>query len=305
MRAMKQGGIGGFEVQTTYPLEVDGNFPVSLRRSSWTTCVSPARRPGSWACAWISRCAADGPTAVRTSRSTRHRARLRVVRAARSAEIGRRREADRSNSAGAGDAVLHLEPHAADGEAAGRGRRRLRAGSLLARGAFRLTSRRSASRCCGRSRRRRRTPSSATAWKSTTPTGPANFLEEFRKRRGYDLTPYLPALAGDIGDKTGARSPRLGADAHRAGQRKLPHAAARMGPAARHEIPLADLRDSAGHAFQQLAGGSAGRRRLRSGGTSRPRAGRPPRAISTAGRSRHRRPGRGCIRRFSAPRRSI
>ena len=31
-----------------------------------------------------------------------------------------------------------------------------------------------------------------------------NLLEEFRKRRGYDLTPYLPALVGDMGDKTGA-----------------------------------------------------------------------------------------------------
>ncbi len=31
-----------------------------------------------------------------------------------------------------------------------------------------------------------------------------SFLEEFRKRRGYDLLPYLPALAGDIGDKTKA-----------------------------------------------------------------------------------------------------
>jgi hypothetical protein len=29
-----------------------------------------------------------------------------------------------------------------------------------------------------------------------------DFLAEFRKRRGYDLTPYLPALAGDIGEKT-------------------------------------------------------------------------------------------------------
>jgi hypothetical protein len=29
-------------------------------------------------------------------------------------------------------------------------------------------------------------------------------LDEFRKRRGYDLTPYLPALVGDIGDKTAA-----------------------------------------------------------------------------------------------------
>jgi hypothetical protein len=30
----------------------------------------------------------------------------------------------------------------------------------------------------------------------------ADFLSEFRKRRGYDLTPYLPALAVDIGEKT-------------------------------------------------------------------------------------------------------
>src|SRR5262249_13111226 len=29
-----------------------------------------------------------------------------------------------------------------------------------------------------------------------------NFLAEFQKRRGYDLRPYLPALVGDIGDKT-------------------------------------------------------------------------------------------------------
>src|SRR5690348_12769807 len=27
MRAMKAGGIGGFEVQPVYPLEVEGNFP--------------------------------------------------------------------------------------------------------------------------------------------------------------------------------------------------------------------------------------------------------------------------------------
>ncbi len=29
-----------------------------------------------------------------------------------------------------------------------------------------------------------------------------DLLDEFQKRRGYDLTPYLPALVGDIGDKT-------------------------------------------------------------------------------------------------------
>ena len=31
-----------------------------------------------------------------------------------------------------------------------------------------------------------------------------DFLAEFQKRRGYDLTPYLPALAGDIGPQTRA-----------------------------------------------------------------------------------------------------
>jgi hypothetical protein len=31
-----------------------------------------------------------------------------------------------------------------------------------------------------------------------------DFLAEFQKRRGYDLTPYLPALAADVGEKTGA-----------------------------------------------------------------------------------------------------
>jgi hypothetical protein len=31
-----------------------------------------------------------------------------------------------------------------------------------------------------------------------------DFLQEFQKRRGYDLTPYLPALAADIGDQTKA-----------------------------------------------------------------------------------------------------
>ena len=29
-----------------------------------------------------------------------------------------------------------------------------------------------------------------------------DFLQQFQRRRGYDLTPYLPALAGDIGEKT-------------------------------------------------------------------------------------------------------
>jgi hypothetical protein len=31
-----------------------------------------------------------------------------------------------------------------------------------------------------------------------------DLITEFRKRRGYDLTPYLPALVGDMGEKTGS-----------------------------------------------------------------------------------------------------
>jgi hypothetical protein len=34
----------------------------------------------------------------------------------------------------------------------------------------------------------------------------SDFLAAFRSRRGYDLTPYLPALAGDIGDHTVAKA---------------------------------------------------------------------------------------------------
>ena len=38
-----------------------------------------------------------------------------------------------------------------------------------------------------------------------------DLLDEFRKRRGYDLTPYLPALAGDIGRQDCAPSATIGA----------------------------------------------------------------------------------------------
>ena len=31
-----------------------------------------------------------------------------------------------------------------------------------------------------------------------------DLLQEFQRRRGYDLTPYLPALVGDMGEKTGS-----------------------------------------------------------------------------------------------------
>ena len=52
MLAMKEGGIGGFEVQPTYPLTLEGNFPY-LSDQFFDCLRLPARRPGSWDCAWI------------------------------------------------------------------------------------------------------------------------------------------------------------------------------------------------------------------------------------------------------------
>ncbi len=77
-----------------------------------------------------------------------------------------------------------------------------------------------------------------------------DFLSEFQKRRGYDLTPYLPALAGDVGEITAEHPPRLGQDAYRARQRTLSGAAAAVGRRARHALPFAELRYSAGEPFE-------------------------------------------------------
>ncbi len=87
-----------------------------------------------------------------------------------------------------------------------------------------------------------------------------DFLAEFQKRRGYDLTPYLPALAGDIGPKTGAIRHDWGQTLSELCDDQLPAAAQRVGPRARHEVPLADLRDSAGDPLQPALRRSARRR---------------------------------------------
>ena len=58
MRVMKEGGIGGFEVQPVYPLALDdpaARLPqpaLSLGRFPRRAAVSPARRRANSACAW-------------------------------------------------------------------------------------------------------------------------------------------------------------------------------------------------------------------------------------------------------------
>jgi hypothetical protein len=80
----------------------------------------------------------------------------------------------------------------------------------------------------------------------------ADFLEQFRKHRGYDLTPYLPALAGDIGEKT---------------------------MAVRH-----DWGKTLTEIFRATLWWTCRKVRAASGGASPPRDGPPPRVIYTASR---------------------
>ena len=56
-----------------------------------------------------------------------------------------------------------------------------------------------------------------------------DFLEEFQKRRGYDLKPHLPALVADMGPQDHSDAARLGKDADRVAERTLPGADAASG----------------------------------------------------------------------------
>ena len=210
MRAMKEGGIGGFEVQPVYPLQVEGNYPY-LSDEFLDAVRFTGEKARELGLRFDLTLAAAGRTAARIS----DRPGVGAAAGCRKREPHARARGEKliahvSAARGWVDAVLHREPHAADGEAA-RGRRRRLVLDHYDRAALdhhlKLVGE---PMLQGASARTRRTPSSATAWKSTAPTGPPNFLDEFRKRRGYDLTPYLPALAGDIGEKT-APSATIGA----------------------------------------------------------------------------------------------
>ncbi len=88
----------------------------------------------------------------------------------------------------------------------------------------------------------------------------SDFLTEFQKRRGYDLLPYLPALAGDIGDQDERDPARLGQDVDRIGRGALPHADSGMGACSSHSFPLPDLWRASGDPVEQRAGRPTGRR---------------------------------------------
>ena len=109
-----------------------------------------------------------------------------------------------------------------------------------------------------------------------------NFLDEFRKRRGYDLMPYLPALAGDIGEKTMAMRHDWGKTLTELADDNYLRPLAEWAHQHQHAVPLADLRHAADHPFEQRHSPTCRKAKAPSGVTFRPRGGQPRPATSTA-----------------------
>ena len=77
-----------------------------------------------------------------------------------------------------------------------------------------------------------------------------NFLAEFQKRRGYDLRPLLPALFCDSPPRADGHSPRLGTDPHRNLRRQFQQAVSRIGQSAQHALPRTGVWIAFGGAVQ-------------------------------------------------------
>ncbi|MGO9257574.1 MAG: glycosyl hydrolase [Bryobacteraceae bacterium] len=233
MRAMKDGGIGGFEVQPTYPLELDHNFPYlsdeflgDLRFASDKAKELGLRFDLTLGSGWPF----GGPHIPITEASGR----LRVAHANAPAGTGsipipKLEEGEKFIAAylSPGNAQLAANGNSvtlATGAPSGPGGDRQVLFFIASR--TRQTVKRPAVGAEGYvldhySRAAIDTHLRAVGEKllDAVPNNPPHaifsdslevynsdwtddFLAEFQKRRGYDLTPYLPALSEDIGDKT-------------------------------------------------------------------------------------------------------
>jgi hypothetical protein len=199
MRAMKAGGIGGFEVQPVYPLQVEGNYPYlsqpfldAVRFTGEKAKELGLRFDLTLCSGWPY----GGPYVGNDTAS----ARLRVSKTPPTLAEGERlvgspkladgstvylvesrtKQAVKRAAVGAEGMVLdHYSRAALDKHLKVVGEKLMdAAGQNVPYAVF--------------------SDSLEVYNADWTP----NFLEEFRKRRGYDLTPYLGALAGDIGEKT-------------------------------------------------------------------------------------------------------
>jgi len=199
MRAMKAGGIGGFEVQPVYPLEVEGNYPylsekfLDMVRFTGEKARELGLRFDMTLCSgWPY----GGPYVGNDTAS----ARLRVSKTAPKLADGEK---------------LIGTPTLADGSKVwvveSRTRQMVKRAAVGAEGLVLDHYSRAAldkhlqvvgeklMDAAGQNRPYAVFSDSLEVYGADwTP----NFLAEFQKRRGYDLMPYLGALAGDIGEKT-------------------------------------------------------------------------------------------------------
>ncbi len=210
MRAMKQGGIGGFEVQPTYPLELDGNFRYlsdefldALRFTGEKAKELGLRMDLTLGSGWPF----GGPHIPIAQASGK----LRVARAPMMPEgtepappVLAEGEKLIAQIRQGPNMLFFISSHT---------RQMVKRPAVGAEGFVLDHYDRAAIRThlttVGEPMLRalEKTPPYAIFSDSLEVYGAdwtGNFLEEFHKRRGYDLTPYLPALAADIGEKTGA-----------------------------------------------------------------------------------------------------
>jgi alpha-L-rhamnosidase len=200
MRVMKQGGIGGFEVQPTYPLELEHNFPYlseeflgDLRFTAQKAKELGLRFDLTLGSGWPF----GGPHIpvelaagrLRVAKSAEPALQPGETLIARFQEpealsfiAGHTRQTVKRPAAGAEGFVLdHYSRAAIDQHLTAVGAKLLDAVAAYPPHAIFSDS----------------LEVYNSDWTSS-------LLAEFQKRRGYDLTPYLPALYEEIGEKTGA-----------------------------------------------------------------------------------------------------
>lgn len=202
MRAMKEGGIGGFEVQPTYPLEVDGNYAYlsdefleCLRFTGEMAKELGLRMDLTLGSGWPF----GGPHIPIGQASGR----LRVARGPQAPTLAEGEKLITKIEQGS-TALYFISSHT---------RQTVKRPAMGAEGFvldhYDLAAIQNHLKVAGEPMLRAlsKTPPYAIFSDSLevyNADWTGNFLDEFRKRRGYDLRPYLPALAGDIGEKTGA-----------------------------------------------------------------------------------------------------
>ncbi len=227
MRAMKQGGIGGFEVQPVYPLEVDHNFPYlsdefldDLKFTAEKAKEIGLRFQLTLGSGWPF----GGPHIPITEAAARLRvARVPIPAGAASLPLPQVREGEKFIAAFLENQQLRVEgasvllPAGASGRVlffiSSRTRQRVKRAAVGAEGwVLDHYSRAAVDAHLNQVGEKlldavgKNVPETifSDSLEVNNSDWTPDFLAQFQKRRGYDLTPYLPALAGDIGEKTKA-----------------------------------------------------------------------------------------------------